>query len=148
MSVVDIPLSSPGIRMTPQRRVILQELERMKSHPTADEMYEAARKVLPRISLGTVYRNLETMSRVGLIRKLEFGDTQKRFDDNAPEGHYHVRCVSCGRLDDVAVRFVPSIEDAFRAGSDYEITGHQLVLTGLCPKCKETKSQNISEKEK
>ena len=120
----------------------------MKSHPTADEIYEAVRKLLPRISLGTVYRNLETMSRAGLIRKLELGNTQKRFDDNTPGGHYHVRCVSCGRLDDVSAKSLSSIENAFRAGSDYEITGHQLVLTGLCPKCKETKSQNISGKEK
>jgi Fur family ferric uptake transcriptional regulator len=128
--------------MTRQRKVILEELRKANSHPTADEVYEIVRKRLPRISLGTIYRNLETLSRSGIIRKLELGGTQKRFDGD-PEDHYHVRCINCGRLDDVPTKPIPDIEDAFRNVCDYQITGHQLVLTGLCPKCKKTKSRRV-----
>ena len=135
-------LSKPKPRMTRQRQVILEELQNAGSHPNADEVYKMVRKRLPRISLGTVYRNLEVLSKSGVIRKLELGGTQKRFDHDL-EGHYHVRCINCGRLDDIPFKPIPDIEDTFRGVCDYQITGHQLVLTGLCPKCKNTKSQSM-----
>ena len=134
-------LSKPKSRMTRQRRIILEEIRKMGSHPTADGIYEMARRRLPRISLGTVYRNLETLSESGVIQKLEFGGAQKRFDGD-PENHYHLHCTDCGRLDDIPSRPIPNIEDAFRDACDYQITGHQLVLTGLCPNCKNTDSQS------
>jgi len=134
-------LSKSKSRMTRQRQVILEELRKVRSHPTADTIYEMVRRRLPRISLGTVYRNLETLSESGVIRKLELGGAQKRFDGN-PEDHYHVRCTNCGRLDDIPSVPISDIEDTFREACDYQITGHQLVLTGLCPNCKETESQH------
>ena len=70
----------PNLRMTRQRRVILEELRKVKTHPSADEIYEIVRKRLPRISLGTVYRNLEILSESGDIQKLEPGCSLKRFD--------------------------------------------------------------------
>ncbi len=127
--------------MTRQRQVILEELRNASFHPTADEVYRRVRRRLPRISLGTVYRNLKTLSKSGIVRKLELGGAQKRFDVNSRK-HYHVRCVNCGRLDDVPFRSVPEIEDAFRSVCDYQITGHQLVLIGLCPDCSKAKSQD------
>ena len=63
------------LRMTQQRQVILEELRLCRSHPTADELYSRVRRRLPRISLGTVYRNLETLAERGLIRKMEVGGT-------------------------------------------------------------------------
>ena len=134
-------LSKSKSRMTRQRQVILEELRKVGSHPTADGIYEMVRRRLPRISLGTVYRNLETLSESGVIRKLELGGAQKRFDGDI-QSHYHVRCTNCGRLDDIPSRSIPDIEDTFRESCDYQITGHQLVLTGLCPNCKETESQH------
>ena len=133
--------------MTRQRQVILEELKKVTSHPTADEVYEMVRRRLPRISLGTVYRNLETLSESGLIQKLEFGGDQKRFDGNL-ENHYHVRCTNCGRLDDIPSRQIIDIENAFRNACDYQITGHQLILTGLCPDCQKAKSQKTLKKER
>ncbi len=121
--------------MTQQRQVILEELRKANSHLTADEVYQMVRRRLPRISLGTVYRNLEILSESGIIKKLELGGAQKLFDGEA-EAHYHVRCLSCGRLDDVSGDLSPIISDVFRDVSDYEIIGHQLVLIGLCPGCK------------
>jgi Fur family ferric uptake transcriptional regulator len=121
--------------MTRQRQVILEELRKANSHLTADEIYQMVRRKLPRISLGTVYRNLEVLSESGDIKKLELGGAQKLFDGKA-EAHYHVRCVRCGRVDDVPGDLSPIISDVFRDVSDYEIVGHQLVLTGLCPDCK------------
>ena len=121
--------------MTRQRRVILEELRKADSHLTADEVYQMVRRRLPRISLGTVYRNLEVLSESGVIRKLELGGSQRLFDGKAG-GHYHVRCIRCGRVDDVSGDLSPIISDILRDVSDYEIIGHRLLLTGLCPGCK------------
>ena len=121
--------------MTRQRRVILEELRKLESHPTADEVYEVARRRLPRISLGTVYRNLETLSEWGMIQKLELGGTQKRFDGNV-RNHYHVRCMRCGCIEDVPMEPLTTVENAVRAMSDYEIIGSRIEFTGVCPQCK------------
>ena len=123
-----------SIRMTRQRKVILEELQRMKTHPSADEVYEVVRRRLPRISLGTVYRNLEVLSELGKIQKLELGGTTKRFDWN-PNKHYHIRCLQCGRVDDAPVAPLTRIEDELYGSTVYEIVGHRLEFLGLCPEC-------------
>lgn len=61
----------PEVRMTKQRRVILDTLRSTETHPTADEVYRLVQKQIPRISLGTVYRNLDLLARCGSIRKLD-----------------------------------------------------------------------------
>ena len=128
------------LSVTRQRRVILEELRKVSTHPTADEVYEMVRRRVPRISLGTVYRNLEILSEQGMIQKIQVAGTQKRFNGNA-KNHYHVRCVGCGRVEDVAVDPV-ELEDSVRKVSDYEIIGHRLEFIGLCPKCREEEADS------
>ena len=103
-------------------------------HPTADELYERARRRLPRISLGTVYRNLAVLSECGMIQKLELGGAQKRFDGNV-DNHYHTRCIRCGRIEDVPMENLTPIENNLRGMSDYEIIGTRLEFIGICPRC-------------
>jgi Fur family ferric uptake transcriptional regulator len=121
--------------MTRQREVILEELKKTTSHPTPDEIYQMVRQRLPRISLGTVYRNLEILSESGLIQKLEMAGAQRRFDGNV-ENHYHIRCVLCNRVADLHAPLIPIREDQFRARTDFEILGHRLEFNGLCPDCR------------
>jgi len=125
-------------RMTRQRQVILQEINKVDTHPTADQVYEIARRRLPHISLGTVYRNLEILSECGMIQKLELGGSQKRFD-GCREKHYHIHCIGCGRVGDLTTAKTLDIENTFRGKSDYEIVGHKLELLGLCPQCRKRK---------
>ena len=124
----------PNLRMTRQRRVILEELRKVDTHPSADEVYEIVRKRLPRISLGTVYRNLEILSESGDIQKLEPGCSLKRFDGN-PSEHCHIRCIRCDRIADAPM--APDLEiDLKRVNStDFEIIGHRLEFIGVCPEC-------------
>lgn len=123
-----------NLRMTRQRQVILEELCSVYSHPSADEIYEMVRKRLPRISLGTVYRNLEILAESGVIQKLEFGGNLKRFDGN-PHQHYHIRCVLCDRLVDAPYDLHLEIEDNLGAATDFKIIGHKLEYIGICPQC-------------
>ena len=124
------------LRMTRQRQLILEELRNVTTHPSADEIYDMVRKRLPRISLGTVYRNLEILSQLGEIQKLETGGAQKRFDGN-PKHHYHIRCLECSRIDDLVVDQPGDIEKKAARLTDYKIVGHRLEFLGLCPDCKE-----------
>jgi len=124
----------PNLRMTRQRRVVLEELRNFTHHPSADEIYEVVRRRLPRISLGTVYRNLEVLSELGEIKKLEFGGTIKRFDGD-PGDHYHVRCNLCDRVDNAPMPQLEDIEKRISRETDYRIIGHRLEFFGLCPEC-------------
>ena len=127
-------------RNTQQRQAILEELRGVTSHPTAVDLYEMVRVRLPKISLGTVYRNLELLAEMGAIQKLEMGGPEARFDGDA-DHHFHVRCVRCGRVDDLCG--APEGLTDFLAGvhcshlSGYEILGYQLVFSGICPGCGE-----------
>ncbi len=122
-------------RQTRQRRVILEELQKSHEHPTASELYEMVRKRLPKISLGTVYRNLEMLAHRGLIRKLDLSGTGARFDGDLSR-HYHVRCVGCGKLDDVEVGPDGLNEIAFSPPAGYQILGYRIELTGVCQDCR------------
>jgi Fe2+ or Zn2+ uptake regulation protein len=133
-------------RMTLQRKTILNILRQTKSHPSADEIYELVRKQLPRISLGTVYRNLELLAKMGLIQKLELGGTIKRFDWN-PNKHYHIRCLICGQVDDAPIAPLNKLEDKLYGATVFSIIGHRLEFEGLCPNCTEKEAQKIEFKE-
>jgi Fur family ferric uptake transcriptional regulator len=129
-------LSDSKLRITPQRQVILEELRMADSHLTADEVYKMVRARLPRISLGTVYRNLEILSRLGMIYKLELGGMQKRFDGKTQD-HYHLRCVRCGRIEDVPLEPQTGLEESVEALTDHKVLGHRLEFIGLCLTCRE-----------
>ena len=123
-----------NLRMTHQRKVILEELRKVVTHPSAYEVYEMVRKRLPRISLGTIYRNLEILSENGEIQKLELGCTLKRFDGIA-ENHYHIRCIHCDRVVDAPADFDVAVNHELKNAIDFKIIGHKLELIGICSDC-------------
>lgn len=121
-------------RLTPQRKVILEELQKNRTHPTADEVYDLVRKRLPHVSLGTVYRNLDFLQSQGLVRKLDKIGPQMRFDA-CTDPHLHLHCLRCGHVADLpadAASVVLHVPDKM----PYEIQGHWLELFGLCSGCK------------
>lgn len=134
-------MSLDKLTMTRQRQVIIEELRGVDTHPTADEVYEMVRKRLPHISLATVYRNLDTLSENGVVRKLQVAGTQMRFDGNMGS-HHHVRCKHCGRVDDISspVPELGSIAPSDTRG--YVITECNMEFAGICPQC-QLENKNI-----
>jgi len=131
--------------MTRQRLIILQKLLKIKTHPTADELYDSVRQHLPRISLGTVYRNLQTLAADGKIRMLKDGE-RMRFDSSLHD-HYHVRCLVCGRVYDVPESAVKGLSENMIEKTDYRIVGYKVEFVGICPNCDNTGKEAAIEQE-
>lgn len=127
-------MPEPILKMTKPRRVILEEINKARVHPSAYQIYELVRNRLPHVSLGTIYRNLEVLSTVGLIRKLEMAGNQRRYDGDT-DSHSHIRCIRCGRVDDLDAEPVLKFNGAINHTAGYEIIGHQVEVSGICPEC-------------
>lgn len=122
------------MRMTHQREIILEELRRVETHPTADELYHMVRTRLPRISRATVYRNLEQLAEAGMVTKLFGTGNQKRFDGKTVR-HHHVRCVKCGRIADIRLACEPDCEPEVTDTCGFYILERQVDYLGICPEC-------------
>lgn len=127
------------VRRTKQREAILEVLRSTTSHPTADWVYQEVRKEMPHVSLGTIYRNLRTLSDHGEIQELAYGSTHSRFDAN-PENHYHFVCTSCDAVLDLDIECMPELEEKVQELGGYQIASHRLEFFGLCPSCALRKS--------
>ena len=129
-------MPQPQTRMTRQRMIILEELRKLHTHPTADELYSKVRERMPHISLGTVYRNLDLLAASHEVRKLETAGAMRRFDGNTAP-HRHVRCVNCGRVADVPAEMItdgePDVTGLHVDG--FTIGAARVEYDGLCDEC-------------
>jgi Fur family transcriptional regulator, peroxide stress response regulator len=119
--------------MSKQKKLIYDIVASTLTHPTADWVYEKARRKMPRISLGTVYRNLKLLTAEGTLLEITTTRGAARYDANVSR-HSHLRCVECDRLEDV-----PESEMAFQPKSrlrHYKILEYRVELIGICPACR------------
>lgn len=121
-------------RNTIQQEVVFRTLKEMKSHPTADAVYQEVQKVHPSISRATVFRVLNRMAAEGRITKVHNGSGADGFDDRL-EKHCHIRCRKCGRIEDVLMKAYPNPEQDVRDSGGFQITGHYLLFEGICGDC-------------
>ncbi|MFW6189746.1 MAG: Fur family transcriptional regulator [Planctomycetota bacterium] len=121
--------------MTRQRRVILEEARRASGHPTVDEVYRRVRERLPRISLGTVYRNLGRMGERGLLSEIRVAGEQKRYEGDVSP-HQHLRCTRCGRLEDVRVELPDELSDPPERMDGFSVERCEIQFLGVCPECR------------
>lgn len=117
-----------------QRNLISKILQDANCHPTADWIYEQARKEMPNISLGTVYRNLKLLQADGKVRELAFEKGMSRYDGELGE-HYHVRCSECGKIDDIHYIFPQESLDEIQQKTGYRVYKQQMTFIGICPEC-------------
>ena len=119
-------------RSTKQLEAVWGAVKDEVSHPTADQVYEKVRAVIPNISLGTVYRNLQKLVAQGRLQILTLGRTQ-RFDPMV-KGHDHFICEKCGRVYDAFVK-PKKILSSYLPHEGFTVTSHQLSLYGTCHEC-------------
>ena len=135
------PVSVKQKRMTKQKALIWDILSNTKSHPTADWVYEKARKEMPNISLGTVYRNLQLLVTEGQVRELNYGKGFSRFDaDMNP--HCHFVCEVCGNIEDLPILLQEDLVAAAQAQLKGRIEDYRLEFYGVCAYCKQKQKTN------
>ncbi len=120
-------------RSTRQLEAVWEAIKDEASHPTADQIYEKVRSVMPNISLGTVYRNLQKLVTEGRLQVLTLGRTQ-RFDPTLKR-HEHFICEKCSRVYDVFVNPKDEILSSSLPHEGFTVTSHQLSLYGTCREC-------------
>ena len=127
-------LREKGLKLTPQRRLIIEILSKDRSHPTVDDVYQQVLAVMPEVSRTTVYNTIREMAFLGEIEEVQNFDGGGARYDTSVGGHHHFFCLSCRTLIDVDVD-LPD-EDVFSKNlQGFEVSRALLTLYGLCPAC-------------
>lgn len=130
-----------GLRLTPQRSVILETVAHLEGHPTALEVYQGAEVRLPGLNLATVYRTLEALQRAGLIDSMGTGSGQTRFALRDLEHlHHHLICTECGGEWEVDGEAVRGLASSLQRRHGFHLHTDHLTLIGLCRSCADQRS--------
>lgn len=122
-------------RNTYQKKIVRDTLLGFQGkHPTADQVYEEVRRVVPTISRATVYRILNRLAEDGGVQRIQIPMSADRYDD-CLKPHYHLRCSGCGRIFDVDMPVMENICDCLPLTEEYVVTGHDIVFRGICAAC-------------
>lgn len=119
--------------MTKQRQLIIDILRESRAHPTASQILELARRKMPSIALGTVYRNLGILVEEGLIVRLSATGMPDRYD--LPDCcHWHVICDRCGQVKDIPLE--GNVVEEIERQADEQITSYLLTAHCICKSCR------------
>jgi len=121
-------------RQTQQLAAVLDVVQTAHDHPTAEEVHRRVRHRLPRVSLGTVYRNLQKLSAQQRVRVVHLADRAARYDA-VLDDHDHFACERCGTVTDLMRRSIPPADSSVLKRAGFVVRAHALTFYGLCPKC-------------
>ena len=124
-----------GDKLTRQREAVLQVIREREDHPTANDIFEAARRRLPGISYATVYNSLRFLKEAGLVHEIKFGDSASRYDRET-DRHDHALCSQCGKLVDFDLPQAAALMNAAARRSKFKAESVHLTLKGVCPDCR------------
>ncbi len=129
-------LRAEGKRITPQRNLLLDVIRHSDGHLDADQIHHLAQQKDPRISLSTVYRNLNLLKEMGLISRLHLDEEHHHYElKDAPE-HYHLVCSRCGRVVEFDSSLVERLATEVSSEKGFAIERVRIDLTGLCHQCR------------
>jgi Fe2+ or Zn2+ uptake regulation protein len=131
-------LRQAGFRVTPPRLAVLKVFEAEHEHLSPDEVLERGRKVYPALGRATVYRTLDLLTGLGVLRPLYLGDGRPCFTRVA-EGHHHLVCSGCDRITEFDEDGIGRIARRLSRELGFEVRSHLLEFYGLCGKCKTAK---------
>lgn len=128
-------LKERGLRITPQRILILKTIYSLDSHPTVEDIH----RQLPYISLATIYNNIKLFVSLRILKELPYGNGLSKYElANQPQ-HYHILCQSCGDIFDFNYPILKEIEQVASKLTQFKINTHQMEVYGLCPTCQNNK---------
>ena len=125
-------LRDAGYRVTQQRLAVYDFLHRNDTHPTVDDIHAGIKGDLPKVSVATVYKSLESLVDIGLVKPIHVGSTATRFDAST-EVHAHFRCIACNEIADVTVDHTPVATEQM---GHRKIIGSNVEFYGFCASCR------------
>jgi len=128
-------MKSAGLRMTGQRALILDIISQSPGHLAADEVYSLARQRQPGISLSTVYRNLQALKKLGLIKELHFDDSHHHYEVKPSIEHHHLVCQGCGKVVEFGCELSQKMMQEIARKKGFKVTGVEVHMTGYCAEC-------------
>ncbi len=127
-------LTEQGASLTTQRTAVFNYLGRVDHHPTAEDVFLAVKQELPKISLATVYKNLEALVACGAASKLTYADAAARYDIRT-DHHFHSRCTTCGKIMDLEPPASLELAKLIKAPRGFQVEDYRVELLGLCREC-------------
>lgn len=124
-----------GIRVTPQRAVILETVAHLGGHPTAAEVYRQASRALPGLNPATVYRALDSLRAAGLVDTMDRGDGARFAVHDVDHPHHHLICATCGRELELDPKLIADLARKVRRRTGFRLHAGHLTLTGHCRGC-------------
>ena len=135
MTINETDLRQHGVRLTPQRRMILDALAQGRGHTTAEEIHQRVVASYPDVSLSTVYRNLERLLELRLIAVTDLGGGHVSYETLTPARHHHLICRSCGSITQMSDDAVRELCRCIAHTANFLAEIDHLALWGLCAAC-------------
>lgn len=123
-----------GLKVTPQRVFIYQEMVKAKDHPSIDEIYQRVKKSLSNISFDTVYRTALSFFEIGIVDIVEGHSGSRRFDANTAQ-HHHFRCLKCHKIIDFDSDYYDQVTIPQELQSRFKVLNQKIILEGICDEC-------------
>lgn len=120
-----------GLKMTHQRRVIARVLSESEDHPAAEDVYERASRIEPKVSIATVYRTIRLLEEAKVLDRLDFGDGRARYERSAREHHDHLIDTASGKVIEFVSPEIERLQEKVARDLGYRLTGHRHELYGV-----------------
>ena len=137
IEVLESYITEHKLKITKQRRVVLNVFLECKDHVSVEELYSIVSEQEPKIGLATIYRTLALLTKSGLALEMDFGDGQKRYESSFMSAHHdHMVCTECGKIIEFNHPLIEKYQEEIAIQNGFKITSHKLDLFGHCINCK------------
>jgi Fur family transcriptional regulator, ferric uptake regulator len=140
-------LKERGVRMTRQRRILLELLDRTGRHLNADELYQLAKQKDPKLNRVTVYRTLKLLKLGGLVDELDLmhvGGDQHYYETRLKQEHAHLICLRCGKVEEFFGEPLQRMRKQVEANLGFQIVSMRTEMGGYCPNCQSQRAQEAA----
>ena len=143
MADITRELEEQGYRLTPQRIMVVEAIEKSDHHISAEEVYAQVVDRYPRVNISTVYRTLELLKRLGMVTETDLGGGRVRYHPAQKGHHHHLVCQQCGKVVDLHEAVLYPLKDSLRRQYNFEPEIKHMAIFGLCAECrKQGRSSN------
>lgn len=130
-------LSHQGYRMTPQRIMIVEAIEKADKHISAEDIYAQVVAKYPNVNVSTVYRTLELLEQLGMVTKTEMGVGRIMYHPQDKGHHHHLVCRACGNVIDLNESALNPLKESLLRDYQFNADLRHLGILGLCANCKQ-----------